>query len=55
MISNPNVVYAEPSHGNHFGFVEGERLMDALTGKECYVYPAKVAIEFFGAVSDVLS
>ncbi len=49
---NPHTIFMEPSHGNHFGFVEGG-LLDAVFGEsdQCYRYPAQVAEVFFEAVT----
>lgn len=44
-VSNPNVFFMQPSHGNHFGFYLGP-LLEAFSNQESYTFPAKVAATF---------
>lgn len=46
---NPNLIYLEPQHGNHFGFYEG-RLRSAFSNTSSYTYPARLAITFFNTI-----
>ena len=48
-IDNPNTIFMETPHGNHFGFYEGP-LIAAFHNTTSYTYPAKLAIEFFNAI-----
>ena len=47
--SNPNILFMEPQHGNHFGFYEGP-LSEAFSCEATYTYPAKVARAFFDCI-----
>lgn len=48
-ISNENIVFYSPPHGNHFGFYEGG-IFEAFTNKSSYTYPARIALAFFQKV-----
>ena len=43
--SNPNVIFLETSHGNHFGFYEGG-FCSAFSNTSSYTYPPRVALAF---------
>jgi hypothetical protein len=49
--ANPNLIYLEPMHGNHFGFYEGP-LSAAFTNTTSYTYPARLAVTFFNTIID---
>jgi predicted alpha/beta-fold hydrolase len=51
-IENPNIIYAEIDHGNHFGFYEGNNLLNIFENKRCYTYPPKLATVFFQNIID---
>lgn len=46
LVLNENIMYVEPSTGNHFGFYEGD-LWDAFSNKTSYTWPARCAVAFF--------
>lgn len=49
---NPNIIYAEIDHGNHFGFYEGNNLLNIFQNQRCYTYPPKLATVFFQSIMD---
>ena len=40
--NNKNIIFIEPSHGNHFGFCDGS-IFEIFTNQTSYLYPPKVA------------